>query len=161
MGLKLPPEEPTCDSSHEHNGWCYRIHKCRCESCREAHRVNRRREYYAQKFRNGKLGTLISSAGTSRRLQALQTIGYRLEVISAGCGINSRNLANIARLRQQSVEIATYLKVKAFYDLNHMNAITGKQGSHPRKKAERLGFLPPLEWENIDAGVRYDPNSDE
>lgn len=93
-----------------------------------------------------------------RRLQALQCLGWSLAEIGERCGWSSQNLLAIIRDNtwrpRETVSAATFAKIARVYDeLSMRVAPNDRYTSNVRNRARRLGYMPPLAWDDID-----DPN---
>lgn len=139
----------------------YRVHLTHgqdpCVACREAHnRYERHRKYDEQLGRP----RIMPSLGLQRRFRALQRLGWSSRIISSVAGYpTDRNLQYA--LTHEECHRKTWLAVAHAYDLLSMKLPperTGKEkwsASRTRGHAERMGWPPPLAWDNID-----DPNEE-
>lgn len=60
---------------------------------------------------------------------------------------------HIAAGRKSAVYLATARALDDYYALNHMNPLDDTPARRAKTHAKRLGFLPPLAWDNIEAGI--------
>lgn len=92
----------------------------------------------------------VPFTGTQRRIQALHVIGHGPLSIATATGLSTYNVRVIAHGGRGAITAATYRAVRAAY-----RELICTPGPSPRarKKAIRLGWLPPIAWDDID-----DPN---
>ncbi len=89
-------------------------------------------------------GTTVDPTGTRRRLQALVAIGYTQRDLAARLGITPPRLSNLATLTDP-IRLARARQVEALYAALSMTpGLSGKA----RGRAERLGWQPPLAWDD-------------
>lgn len=144
-----------------------------CLACREAMRVQSA-DYRKRRILNGARSVqrvdnarwyklmgghlLIDAAGTRRRLQALNAIGWSLPDLGSRIGVHGNGLGFIIR-RRKWVTPETADKIKALYDElemipapsdNHMVYGKGNPVSTVKSRARSKGWVPPLGWEEID-----------
>jgi hypothetical protein len=139
----------TCEAKRHGTITAYNVDGCKCPDARRArNRDEQQRKYDAL---HG-VSRLINSTGTTRRIHALMAIGWSAADQAQAAGWPHPNFVlNICA--RQSVRRATARKVAAMYDLLSM---TPGPNERTRKYAKRVGYLPPLAWddETID-----DPNA--
>jgi hypothetical protein len=118
---------------------------CRCEDAKEDKRL------YDKRYRTGRPIHLMvpSSVGAMRRMQALMRIGYDLQDLSERLGWHRARCSQIARDRNGTMRLSTYLKVRALYDELSM---TPGPSLRAKSWAAARGYMPPLCWsdESID-----------
>jgi len=99
-------------------------------------------------------GCKVDATGTRRRVQALATLGWSHAHLARLLGRSSSNVA--AMMRADHVTVATADAVRALYDelwatrpqtTSHAHRIAA---ARTRNRARRLGWLPPLAWDDID-----------
>lgn len=96
----------------------------------------------------------ISSRGTQRRIRALQALGWSISVIAEEGGWNSPQALQYV-LKGSSSTHATFERVCEVYERLSMKLPPVTSGSiRARNRARRLGYAPPLAWDDIDRDVR-------
>jgi transcriptional regulator with XRE-family HTH domain len=93
------------------------------------------------------LGANIGGCGTTRRLQALVAIGYTQHTLCRFLGISDTNASKLFTGRQTRVTTATAARVAELYDGLSM---TPGPSQPARNRAKKLGWPPPLAWDDID-----------
>lgn len=102
----------------------------------------------------------VPSAGTVRRLQALQALGWSASFLADELGVHRSRINQI--MKSARVEPDTAERVKDVYKRLSM---TPGPSSYARTWAAKMGYLPPLAWDDdhIDdpaawaVGVDTDP----
>lgn len=94
----------------------------------------------------------VTPIGLQRRLQALGILGYSMQQISAGTGLD---LDGITRLRRREnvthCHPHMYKPILAFYDAHHMKPEpASRKSSRVANYARAMGWASPMAWENID-----------
>lgn len=86
----------------------------------------------------------VPRVGTTRRLQALLFMGWGHKQMRKHCGLNT---ANLLHQQGQWVLRSTHDKVAAMYA-----ALAMKPGPSPKARtyARRLGYVGPMDWDDID-----------
>lgn len=97
--------------------------------------------------RNLAAGSRIDSTGTIRRLQAMSAIGYTQSDLCRRLGITPSNSTCLFRGHRSKVLASTALRVAALYDELSM---TSGPSQAARGRAQRLGWSPPLAWDDED-----------
>lgn len=116
---------------------------CRNDCCRAANtRYDKGRRLDALR------GTprTTDSSGTRRRVQALHCMGWSLQMIADRAGYNSPQALNQVTQRDR-VTTATAARIASVYDDLCM---TPGPSRASRQRAQRMGYLPPLAWDDID-----------
>lgn len=142
-----------CPPEHKHGlvATCAKIHRCRCQDCRDAdaarNRHRRRMRGYGIEYRRPALGV-------HRRLEALATMGWSMPRIAVEAGYSSSSAFNWTR--RTWVRPETHERVAAVYDrlwdkrppLETFN----DRVSYGRMIAlsRRRGYVPPMGWDDID-----------
>jgi hypothetical protein len=90
------------------------------------------------------------AVGTTRRLQALAAIGWTVEQIHAATGVPMATLSHMQRGNRHHIRRDLMLAVKAHFAKVSM---TPGPSSIAKNRAAKLGWAPPLAWDDID-----DPN---
>lgn len=114
-----------------------------CGPCRNAKMVyeKRRRMYGANS---------VPACGTRRRIQALRALGHSLSVIAAAAGYTKGH----GSLRYPALETTATVtrdverRIKRAYDALSMFRPEGTWAETARAHAERLGWVPPLAWDD-------------
>lgn len=110
------------------------------------------RSYRKHRYINGR-GTTVDATGTQRRLQALYALGWTWDQLGARLGGHKNRAHRIANGRHctdRGIYIDTAQRVAALYDDLCMTRPEGWIADRARARAERLGYAPPLAWDNID-----------
>jgi hypothetical protein len=94
----------------------------------------------------------VPALGSQRRIQALQALGWSRDVIAARLGYTGNGSMSYL-MQADQMRPGTAAKIAAVYDELCMTVPTGVGPARARTWAKRLGFVPPLAWDNID-----DPN---
>jgi hypothetical protein len=140
----MSPEDPR---HGKNSGY---IAGCREGCCRKAHM----REIKAWRLTGPRM---VNSLGTRRRVEALEAIGWSRAQQSRMLGHAREYLGQVTRL--EMIHRSTAEAVADLYDRYSMVIPTDpperKQGANrihekTRRRAARLGFAPPLAWDNID-----------
>lgn len=124
--------------------------KTPCDPCRAAH-AEYKRQLWRRKYMLRVSDLYVPSIGTTRRIRALQAIGWRLGDIdqALGHGDGWNNYAHNLT-RQDRIHASTAAKVAAVYE--RLSMTPGPSG-RTRAIAKNRRWAPPLAWNNID-----DPN---
>lgn len=116
---------------------------CSCEACRDAkYRYEKRRSHEYRQGRPRK----VDATGTRRRVQALVAIGWSTRELSAMVD-KSEGWIRQPLYGRQWVLTSTRDTIRDLYDRLHM---TPGPSVRARNYAKRRGWVPPLEWDNID-----------
>lgn len=100
-------------------------------------------------------GLAVPALGSQRRLQALMRLGWSSHAIAAAAGLKHRN-HTLRILNGQKgkptvwVQKSTDKWVREVYDKLSMQVPTGAHANRTRAHAERMGWPPPLAWDDID-----------
>jgi hypothetical protein len=109
--------------------------------------------------------THIPALGTVRRIRALAALGHSLVRQAAELGWDIRNLCALAGSVDGRVKVSTARLVAALYERWHMTPATARGSVTARNRARRLGWAPPMAWDDIDdpdeqpRGVRVEAGS--
>lgn len=100
-------------------------------------------------------GLAVPALGAKRRLQALLRLGWSSHRIAAEAGLSHRN--HVWRiLNGQKGKPTVWIQrdtdkwVREVYDRLSMQIPEGRYVARTRAYAERMGYLPPLAWIDID-----------
>lgn len=93
------------------------------------------------------------ATGTTRRLQALAFLGYRLEDITAGTGVPEMCVSKLMRGEQATVLAGPWRAIRDYYDRVGLEFGPSRT---PHLKALRRGWVGPLAW---DDDVIEDPSA--
>jgi hypothetical protein len=123
---------------------------CRDDCCKRGHMVEMKR------YRMSGRG-LISCIGTRRRVEALEAIGWTRANISRELGYTREYVGKTLRndlIRQDTADAiaAVYDRLSMVVPVDPPNLRKGQTRAHEtaRRRAARLGFAPPLAWDDID-----------
>jgi DNA-binding XRE family transcriptional regulator len=104
---------------------------------------------------------MVPAIGTRRRIQALMAMGHSGTVIAQALGVTAQAVHKIETGTSPSVFAATAERVAEAYERLCMTLPTGYHRNRVRNRAARLGYAPPLAWDNIDdPGERPNRGSD-
>jgi len=123
-----------------------------CDACRAA--ASRYRKGVTWDHVNGRRRT-VPPHGAVRRLQALQRLGWSMPAIARVTGIDHRVLYAVGR-RHTAVLRSTHDAIAAAYEQLSMRLPPETTRNErisavrARRRAERLGYPPPLAWDDID-----------
>jgi hypothetical protein len=133
---------------------------CRLACCRTAH-ADYKRHLRAVRYLRRADRLYIDASPTHRRIQALIAIGWTYRRINAEAGWATTHPGGNAHnvMRQRAVHIDTAAKIDAVYERLHMVIPTGPYVARQRRIAATKGWLVPLAWEDIDAGVAATPDT--
>lgn len=106
---------------------------------------------YAKLYSTG-VRMSVPVAPYERKVQALRAIGHSTAVIAAGSGVSRSLVEHIAAGRKVRVSHPVARALDDYYALNHMNPLDDTPARRAKTHAKRLGFLPPLAWDNIERG---------
>lgn len=137
--------------SDHHGTWHGYNLGCRQECCREAARLyQKRRMLDAQRGISRK----VDSTGLIRRVQALNSLGWSNYSIATRAGVQREQIRQWCQ--RKSVYRASHDTVARIYDELSMTLPPQRTRyermdvTRTRNRARRLGFLPPLAWDDID-----------
>lgn len=125
---------------------------CRCPECwtaKQRYDKRRRWEYLSTGQRRK-----VPAYRALRRLQALQRLGWSIPVLATRLGLHHQSVYDIGRA--PTLYRSRYDKIAALYEELCMTCPTGtNQGERSgitkaRRHAERMGWPPPLAWDDID-----------
>ena len=116
-----------------------------CDPCREAHNAARR-NLWRKRYLRGVDRLYVDATGTVRRIRALQALGWRYADIDAAVGHAERGWAHNLTA-QDRVHVDTAEKVQAAFE---QLAMTRGPSERVRRHAARMGWAPPLAWDDID-----------
>ena len=135
--------------THEHGQlYTYTKHGCRCRQCKAAKRAytDRRRRDIAYGRRPARVPTI----GARRRLQALACLGWTADDVARRIGMQGRYLGITLR-RQATITADLHGAIAAIYEeLWDQQAPPSHDGRSVRAVAARLGWVPPMAWDDID-----------
>jgi transcriptional regulator with XRE-family HTH domain len=101
-------------------------------------------------------GAWVPIRGITRRVQALNALGWSLRVIAENAGLSESELQNIANGANRFVMTNTADAIHRVYEDMSMRlprAVTRPERSavgRARNSAAARGFVPPLAWDDID-----------
>lgn len=88
----------------------------------------------------------VSGLGTARRIKALVAIGYTQADIAERIGWSPANLSKLLD-EDGMVSASTARTIDALY---HQLCMTPGPSVRARQRAKKLGWAPPLAWDDID-----------
>lgn len=110
-------------------------------------------EYHRLREREAGNPRLVPVEPTRRKVQALAWLGWSLADMARDFGTTQQALQK--SLRKDMIRRTTAAKVDGWYLDHEMTHAPDTPYSRRTKAAAlRCGWLPPLAWEDIDAGVR-------
>lgn len=115
---------------------------CRDDCCRHAHMV------WMKKWRLYGSDRMVSGQGFTRRVRALQAIGYTSRTLSAELG-RSKSFVD-ATVNQRHVRRETHDAMDAVYERLCMTPPVGWVADRARRRAAERGYASPLAWDDID-----------
>lgn len=137
----------TCPPDHPHDNRCYAIHRCRDETCREAH---------SKVCREGRNCPPVTADATPARdyLRALYALGWTPRALAEQTGVALTTLEDVMYGRRKRIRkengraiVTTFNRLSMttpeMAGLRLMNAGTA------RRYAKQRGWLPPLDLEDI------------
>lgn len=98
-------------------------------------------------------GTAVTPLGVQRRLQALLALGYSGAVLSKEVGVSvdaMRGLLRSPEPRKYHPHRVTAAVLDLYERLQLAPMPTGASATAARNKAARMGFAPPMAWDDID-----------
>lgn len=103
---------------------------------------------------------LVTRHGVTRRLQALQAIGWSQTQIARATGLNPITIKRIIRDDDTTIQSATVARIVATYKRlayvhppqHHADEI--RMVTMIRRGAQERGYAPPAAWDNIDLDER-------
>lgn len=144
----------TCPRAKHRHGTrrAYEIDKCGCLRCRAAH------ARAVTSYRNGgtwREADLVPLIGTRRRLQALACIGYRANVLAPLVGLTPGMVVQYRGgvQRPRGIDPAVAVRVAAAYDKLWDRPLTDANARRCSSQAKRLGWPPPMAWDDEDLDV--------
>lgn len=139
----------------------HRANEKACPNCQRAMATASARRVYAKHI-GRPASTPPDSPG--RRIQALIALGHTYHTIADDAGVHKKQVRWIALGQKVLVHRATLDRITAAYERLSMTLPpeTTKDerisASKSRNRARRMGWLPPLAWEDIDAGILATPD---
>jgi len=116
-----------------------------CEPCRAAH-VRKRKETSLRILRGQR--AKIDATGTVRRVQALLALGHTHPEIAAASG-GAKNISkNVILNRYGHVHVDVVQAIKRAYEQLSMTVPTHWRNQECARRAKKLGYLPPLCWDD-------------
>lgn len=112
-------------------------------------------EYHRLREREAGNPRLVPVEPTRRKVQALAWLGWSLADMAKDFGTSQQALQK--SLRKDMIRRTTAAKVDGWYlDHEMTHAPDTPYSRRTRAAARRAGWLPPLAWEDIEAGVLAD-----
>lgn len=128
------------------SGYTYR--GCRCEPCRDAAVLARKRYRLRALERGGPLTT--DPTGTVRRVQALVALGWPVRLIAEEANVNEKSLRTFMYSPGDTVTVTRAEAIAVVFERLCMTRGPSKASA---TIARKRGYVPPLAWDDID-----DPN---
>ena len=120
---------------------------CRDECCRLA--IARYKKRLVWDRMNGR-DRIVSALGTRRRVQALNRLGWSNQRIAAEANIARTNITRLL-YRSDTITATTAARFAEVYERLSMSLPAPSQPvANVRNRAERMGWPPPLAWDDID-----------
>lgn len=114
-----------------------------CEACRRV-KADALAQYRKDRYLNGG-PLLIDATGMRRRIEALMCLGWSYELVGNRAGVTGGAVRRWRRTA--SMERATVRKITRVYDELCMTPGPSKGAA---AMAKRMGYAPPLAWDDID-----------
>lgn len=125
---------------------------CREECCGRAKSRDRKRRELA--IHRGHSFT-VPCERSRRKVQALAALGWPASAVAHHIGVTQQAMSRI--LARDTIRSTTAERIDRAYALLEMRIPEDTMWSRRTKNAaQRAGWLPPLAWEDIDAGVLAD-----
>lgn len=106
-------------------------------------------EYALERERAAGRPPLVDPAPSRRKVQALARIGWDMSDIAVHRNALSKSLKHRKRIKRSTADL-----IDEFYRTHHMVIPPdAPDRRRTRARAIREGFVAPLDWEDIDAGV--------
>lgn len=121
--------------------------KCRCDECRAANTAQAREWRERRRTIPGGV-LLIDKTSTIRRVRALQALGWTLtHIAQEGGWCDGGSLMRLRSPKTGRVHVDTALRIAGVY-----RKLSGTPGPSERTRsyARRMGWAPPLAWNNIN-----------
>lgn len=118
-----------------------------CDDCKlHRRRYEKRRRIDAEREN----WRIVPSVGSRRRVQALQRLGWSIAQIAKHAGWDSPQALQYV-MRNDTIIRRTHDRIAATYEELCMTIPRYSSGSvRARNRAIRLGYAPPLAWDDID-----------
>jgi hypothetical protein len=117
---------------------------CRVAKNRDA-KVRRTAEARGHQFQ-------VDGAPSRRKIEALQCLGHSLaQIAREDLGTTQQALSKI--ISHDKIRATTAAKIDEAYRAREMVVPKGPYAERTRRRAKRFGFLPPLVYDDIDAGT--------
>ncbi len=133
-------------SQHTHGTiCCYQVCRCRCIACRAAYSAHR------STYSAGLVpipSVWAPREPTRRRLQALHVIGWTDLAIGGQLNIACQAAAQLRTNPSPRILQSTAARVTALYDRTWNVYPEGASADRARSNALRLGWCPPLAWDD-------------
>lgn len=141
--ISEPPS--VCEAARHNTLDAYANHRCRCPQAR-AEQARANKHYRWRRARGASL--FIPAVGTSRRIRAMQALGWTAAELGQRLGGSSASAVNLLA-RRDRVHVNTARNVAALYDDLSMTLGPSEQ---ERRHARARGWPGPLAWddESID-----------
>ena len=120
---------------------------CRDECCRLAMARYKKRLLWDRM--NGR-DRIVPTLGTRRRVQALNRLGWSNAVIAQATGMQATNMTRLL-YRSDTMTATVAARFAEVYERLSMRMPEHTQAvANVRNRAERMGWPPPLAWDDID-----------
>ena len=114
-------------------------------------RLSTQERMLAVKLERSNSRSFIDSLGTARRLQALAWCGWTNAEIAKRAGLWQNTLSDLRAHRYPSVYASTAVTIANIYE--ELSLLDGGD-ELSRRKAIRMGWAPPMAWDDIDLDAR-------
>lgn len=127
---------------------------CRCDKCRRA-KADQLADYRKRRYvSRGQLS--MPNLGAVRRLQALSALGWSMSSLATQLGMTSCRVYHLRSGIHPAVYATTHRKIGDLYERLCMTLPPDTSATRrARAHAARLGWFPPLAWDNIDDPGEY------
>lgn len=96
---------------------------------------------------------MVPAIGTRRRIQALKAMGHSGADIAARIGVTYQAIYKLEKGTSEKIFARSAERIAAVYEEMSMTLPTTYHRTRIRNLSARLGYVPPLAWDDID-----DPN---
>lgn len=135
-------------ADHKHGTWlAHQADLCRCEPCVTAYNRYCKHLRHRRAVHGGRV--LYPGVGVARRLQALARIGWSSPKLAERLGLTRQAVDQLRNgTARPTLTPRTVMAISALYDELWATTPTGGYSERTRCYAERMGWAPPLAWDD-------------